>query len=236
MIYRTVRRFVGTALAATMAFACFVASQPVAASAASVDVSKYDGRTVFEGIYMGRGPVARALPEVWGKGDILATLDHKDPQLRAQVDRGVTNFMDRMAASDPGFFADFKRDVTSGDPVAVNAALDRTYNDVTAIMKKDRSAKTLAVLADTGSYKYTQTYLAAYFTIAVVVYGVAVLVVVIPDQPQPLLACRDATRDKVAQKNCEELRSAAIAMLKDHTSHLERDQLVVTITQRFARA
>lgn len=85
------------------------------ASDASGDATSYDGRTLFEGLFFGIGPVADEFPE-------LASAPAQPPQaLVGAVDQVVS----RMERLQPRFFDRFAATMTSGDRPAVERELER---------------------------------------------------------------------------------------------------------------
>lgn len=79
---------------------------------------RYDGETLYQGLLLAYGPVARRFPEIWGA--LRGQLPSVGEAQAAKVDEGITR---KIKARDPGFLDRFALDIQSGDPVLVEAAL-----------------------------------------------------------------------------------------------------------------
>jgi SdpC family antimicrobial peptide len=81
---------------------------------------RYDGETLFRGIYFGAGPVARAMPELGSPKVNAALKPHQD---------GLIAFIRDNA---PGFFARFAEDAQSGNA----ARLDRALSSASRLLEE----------------------------------------------------------------------------------------------------
>jgi hypothetical protein len=85
-----------------------------------------DGRALVRGLLLGSGPVAEALPEVFGRL----------PQLPDEAREQEEAMLDAIARQDPGLFEEFDKALHSGDRAVVMAALDdasQRLQDVVAV-------------------------------------------------------------------------------------------------------
>jgi hypothetical protein len=85
-----------------------------------------DGRALVRGLLLGSGPVAEALPEVFGRL----------PELPDEARKQEEAMLDAIARQDPSLFEEFDKALHSGDRAVVMAALDdasRRLQDVVAV-------------------------------------------------------------------------------------------------------
>lgn len=78
-----------------------------------------DGKELFRGIILGRGPVADALPELWN-GSHTAVPDTPEGAAAAMLEQRLVS---QIASADPRYFSRFAADVTSGDHARIERAL-----------------------------------------------------------------------------------------------------------------
>ncbi|NRQ31656.1 hypothetical protein HII36_07345 [Nonomuraea sp. NN258] len=83
---------------------------------ASTDTPDHDGKTLFDGLFLARGPVAKAHPD-------LPLEQSGRPWTDAEAERLITG----MQRLDPGFFTTFQAAVTSGDRVRIDRAIESAY-------------------------------------------------------------------------------------------------------------
>jgi SdpC family antimicrobial peptide len=93
-------------------------AQAEASSAVAAVQDAYDGKAVYAGLVLGIGPVAGKFPELgWPAGGVSADRERFSAELIAAVE-----------AEDPGFFAAFGQDMTSGDRVRIDRAFISAQN------------------------------------------------------------------------------------------------------------
>ncbi|MBV8150269.1 MAG: hypothetical protein JO101_08040, partial [Candidatus Eremiobacteraeota bacterium] len=192
----------------------------------------FTGQQIFEGTLLGLGPVSVLFPELWGSvvqqqlG--LPTLTPAQQSQRVEYVGGVEAAIE---AAKPGFFTQFRTEMTSGDPVQVDDAIDAVSKVTLAVMQQRNDAnwqaaqKKLASLqtdraAQGGTYLYntsataTQTVniLYGYAAAALVIYlAVAIIFVVVV--PVPLVRGKTSieqtfSHDKVVALFAERLYTA----------------------------
>lgn len=83
----------------------------------------FDGKTAFEGVFFGKGPVAEHLPGIWQSAKVRSLHAKISPEARARADDLQRSLIANIEAQDPGFFTRFAKLVQSGDPVAVSDAI-----------------------------------------------------------------------------------------------------------------
>lgn len=92
-------------------------------TASPAATARYDGETLFTGLYFGEGPVAKMFPEIW-----------ESPQMARQASQVQNNeswsktksqAMEWVRTSDPNFFKRFEQDIQSGDHVRVGLAYEQ---------------------------------------------------------------------------------------------------------------
>ena len=84
----------------------------------------YSGQTVFRGVFLGDGPVAKLFPEIWESTGIAAYMQRaaqeKSPEAIAA---GKQQIIDILQKQDPTFFARFGAEMQSGDRIRIQQAL-----------------------------------------------------------------------------------------------------------------
>lgn len=107
------------------------AGQPLGLQATTAGLQRrYDGETLFRGIYFGKGPVAEALP---GLGAQKTTAALASPEQQEHVVAFVQN-------SNPTFFTSFAADVQSGNA----ARLERSLASASELIKAGTAKPALA--------------------------------------------------------------------------------------------
>jgi SdpC family antimicrobial peptide len=81
----------------------------------------YDGETIFQGLFFGKGPVAQLFPEIWEDPVIKRALEQNAEEMNRLIERVIT----RIHNEDPTFFQRFGREVQSGDHLRVQQALEQ---------------------------------------------------------------------------------------------------------------
>lgn len=141
MIYRPLLRAVATAICISMALGMAgcgnrVSAVPSAgAGAGNSRPLSYTAQQLFEGLFYGEGAAANVFPEWWG-APARRSEGLPNSLTAAQHARLIANmhtFESEVGKIDPSFFGDFKREVTSGDPVRVSSVLQRLQHDAEAI-------------------------------------------------------------------------------------------------------
>ena len=87
---------------------------------------RYDGETIFRGLYFGQGPVAEMFPELWKQERYLET----KKQLTSGDEHRLTELQNKMVGRlrdlDKGFFDRFGETMQSGDHLAIQKSLEET--------------------------------------------------------------------------------------------------------------
>jgi SdpC family antimicrobial peptide len=111
------------AIATTIALTVYVTRPTIvlaADTASSKATARYNGETLFTGLYFGEGPVAKMFPEIW-----------ESPQMAQQISQVQNNetwsktksqAMEWVRTNDPDFFNRFEQDIQSGDHARVGLA------------------------------------------------------------------------------------------------------------------
>ena len=134
------------------------------APAASAPLLRYDGETLFRGLFFRQGPVAQRLPNLSiapraPAGQEIATLD---------------TLIAKMRQTDPQFFNRFATGIQSGNRVKVLAAIKDAQTVFDNVLTAAYHARAV-VNPDTGDCLF----LAAVLAVVLVVAGAGVLVVVV---------------------------------------------------------
>jgi SdpC family antimicrobial peptide len=162
---RRLRRLVAVGLAGALIVAGSAVPAGGAArsegAAAEAAAPRFDGPTIFRGLYFGVGPAADLIPE---QSDGLKTV----PEV-ASIQRSVEA---RIARIDPGFFVRFGREMQSGDPVRVSRALE----DSALLLKDALTAEAEAAGLDMNQLRAVTT---GQFAMGVAAVAAAVVVVVV---------------------------------------------------------
>ncbi|MGW0809509.1 hypothetical protein [Nonomuraea sp. NPDC002799] len=81
------------------------------AAAGATDQQRYSGQALFEGLFLGRGPVAEHHPDLRVPTSGATWTAARSGQLIAAIKQ-----------AEPGFFSTFQREITSGDRVRIERA------------------------------------------------------------------------------------------------------------------
>jgi SdpC family antimicrobial peptide len=186
--------------AATLALSLVTALSSCGGLTTQAVVQQFDGKSLFMGVFFGEGEVGKRLPEVWnGKGAI----ERSTPEMVQQVKRNEDRIIQKIEQADPSFFKTFQRELSSGNPLKVEAALNagavRLQN---ALMVKTREK--LVIDPELGSILFENkniavdsnlvavsdvvlvTEVAGFELVAAVIAAVAVLVLVIGVAPESM--------------------------------------------------
>ena len=112
-------------LAAVLALLMISATAGISsAQTATTSQRTYDGETIFRGLVLGDGPVAKLFPEIWQDPQVLAYRQRADQQSTPeQRSAARQKLIDLLRVQDPTFFSRFGTEIQSGDPVRVEGAL-----------------------------------------------------------------------------------------------------------------
>jgi SdpC family antimicrobial peptide len=168
------------------------------------------GEALFNGIFMGTGPVAARLPEVWQGPEALVFREvqrlGRAQQVRREVAAGIR-------AEEPGFFEWFGAEIQSGDHVRVEFALMRTVE----VLERVAHRRYGVDVRNPGAPSATCFWVAV--PVAVVYFAVAV---------HTVAAVLIATYAEVLLLSIEDPRSGGVS------SSLRKDWLVNLVATRFA--
>lgn len=130
---------------------------------------KNDGVTVFRGVLLGDGPVAKLFPEIWESTLLARYLQRADQAPASEVAVSKQKIVDLLRAQDPTFFDRFGTAIQSGDRIKIQQALNEAG---TRLQKEIQSSATAGDIPDCCG-PYTYVYLYVYAVIAVVVVAIA---------------------------------------------------------------
>lgn len=122
----TIRSLISAALCAALLMLSLPPGQ-----ASADEAGAFTGKQIFEGVFLGTGRVASALPEIWGDPS-FAQWHHDAASPHYQ--KAISLLESRISKRDPSYFTDLSHDMTSGDPGLISRALDRTHRDIRAAM------------------------------------------------------------------------------------------------------
>lgn len=145
------------------------------ANAASTSVH-YDGKTLFEGFFFGRGPVAKLFGSYY-KGM---------PKPTAEAIATQDAWTQQIAQKDPSFFQEFANDMYSGDRARVAEAFEAANWKLAEVMAPKLGLTPSELLSNAASGKgsaETQGYKYTYLDIAVIVVIFVVFVAYDPASP-----------------------------------------------------
>ena len=134
----------------------------VSTSHAAATTQPYDGETIFRGILLNDGPVAKLFPEIWGSSRLA-------PYLKQAEDRASATEI-AAAKQDPTFFDRFGTEMRSGDHIRIQLALKESS---TRLQKEVESS------AAADNPNIVPTVLYVYIYVALVLALAIVLVVAI---------------------------------------------------------
>jgi SdpC family antimicrobial peptide len=161
---------------------------------------RYDGETIFRGLYFGQGPVAELFPELWKQERYLATkkqLTSKDEQRLTEVQNKIVA---RLRDQDKGFFDRFGKTMQSGDHLAIQKSLEETGKLLYAATRAETGRDAFAPIqsiADVYRYVDIWEYIELYEFIAIYEWVVLVLYVGpewVDARAQGLAALKGVTR------------------------------------------
>ncbi|QYC40432.1 hypothetical protein Nocox_14080 [Nonomuraea coxensis DSM 45129] len=142
-------RLTAVALAAvTMATAGAVTVGAVETASATTVQERHDGKAVYRGLILGVGPVAERFPELGRPADAM----------NADQERFAEKLVAAVEAQDPGFFAAFGQDMTSGDRVRINRAFASAQDVTGAAMTERLGARAEPTAAEQAAGLVTYTW------------------------------------------------------------------------------
>jgi SdpC family antimicrobial peptide len=161
---------------------------------ASPTSQPYDGETVFRGVLLGDGPVAKMFPEIWSSPQLAPYLERAEQQTSAkELAAAKQKIVDLVRTQDPTFFNRFGTEMQSGDHIRIQQAI----TEAGSRLKKEASAAALAspqvlpeVDIDTEAYLYVAAAIAVFLIAAA-----AIVIVIVADDPNPNLAASNLQRD-----------------------------------------
>jgi len=162
--------------------------------------ARYDGETIFRGVLLDDGPVAKLFPEFWEKASI-ARYQKLAAERGSQEQAAIAKqkIIDFLRAQDPTFFSRFGIEMQSGDPIRIQQAITEAAS---RLQKQIRSqfaspsatsdVRPIDVDIDTVYYYYYYYYAAA---AAVVVITIAAAVVAVLDAEDPNSSASSLQKD-----------------------------------------
>jgi SdpC family antimicrobial peptide len=195
------------------------ATTGITSAQSTASQSPMDGETIFRGLVLDDGPVAKLFPEIWQDPQVVAYVrlanQHSSKEQRAAARQKLVDLVRKQS---PTFFDRFAAEMQSGDPVRVEAAL----GEMTNLLTKGVAPLVIPPPPDGGggySYEVNDVDVVNYVAaVTVVAVAVAAAVAVVVAAVVVVLAVFSP------------------AGSSDATSHLRHDQLVNLITQRLATA
>jgi SdpC family antimicrobial peptide len=143
----------------------------VSTSHAAATTQPYDGETIFRGILLNDGPVAKLFPEIWGSSRLAPYLKQAEDRASAtEIAAAKQKIVDLLKAQDPTFFDRFGTEMRSGDHIRIQLALKESS---TRLQKEVESS------AAADNPNIVPTVLYVYIYVALVLALAIVLVVAI---------------------------------------------------------
>ncbi|MGB0035103.1 MAG: hypothetical protein WBP79_06485 [Candidatus Acidiferrales bacterium] len=138
---------------------------------AAEKAARYDGETVFRGLYFGQGPVAQKLPEIWKQERYI----ERRKQLSPADERRINEIQDKIVAdikaNHKEFLEHFGRVLQSGDHVAIQKELNEATSLAFAALRKETGKDPLAPVGDAASvYRFVEVYVYIWFVTYFYVY------------------------------------------------------------------
>jgi SdpC family antimicrobial peptide len=180
-----------------------VTAQPLA----TTQPANYDGETVFRGVLLDDGPVAKLFPEIWENPTVVG---YRDQAMQAgseeQAAAGRQEVIAALRAQDPSFFDRFGKEMQSGDHIRIQQAMNEAGD---RLMKVAAEEAGRSPSLDRRVYAWIAVAVAAAVVVAVVVAVFAAAVIFLPATPDcdPNKGCansntlqRDLMIDLVAKR------------------------------------
>lgn len=175
------------------------------AQASTTSQRPYDGETIFRGLILGDGPVAKLFPEIWQDPQVLAYRQRAEQQNSAeQIAAARQKLIHTLRGQDPTFLSRFGTEMQSGDPVRVEGAL-------TELSSRFANELSKSVSSD-GFYQYKDVALDEYVEVAAVlavVLFVAAFIILEPGPGKGVNANSHLQRDALVRLITERLGPAS---------------------------
>jgi SdpC family antimicrobial peptide len=196
-------------LAALLASVMFYVGSAVPVTAQSSTTTPqtqplYDGETIFRGVLLDDGPIAKLFPEIWENPVVVG---YRDKAMQSGSEEQATAarraLISALRAQDPTFLDRFGKEMQSGDHIRIQQALNEAG---------ERMTKSIRVVApDLPPYTdvYQQAAAALYLWVWAVVAAIAAIgvIVFVPPSCDPGASCnnskglqRDVMVDLVANR------------------------------------
>jgi SdpC family antimicrobial peptide len=105
-----------------------------AQSPTTTQPARYDGETVFQGVFLDDGPVAKLFPEIWENPTVVG---YRDQVMQAntveQVAAGQQALITDLRTQDPTFFDRFGKEMQSGDRIRIQRAMSEANQRLTKL-------------------------------------------------------------------------------------------------------
>ena len=101
--------------------------------------TRFDGETMFRGLFFGHGPVAKYFPEIWDRADVRRAMAQADMSAATELENRI---LAEVRSKDAAFLDRFATEMQSGDHLRVRAALDdagRRLQQAAETMKPTRT-------------------------------------------------------------------------------------------------
>lgn len=174
--------------------------------------SRYDGETVFRGVLLNDGPVAKLFPEFWESAQ-LATYRKLAAERGSEQQAALARqkVIDMLRAQDPTFFNRFGIEMQSGDPLRIQEAI----TEAGSRLQKEVSSKLLTASAgpdapidlDVATKIEYYYYVAAAAVVVIVIAGALVVTLVAAD---PTNSNSNLLRDEYVGQIAQRLGPVAI--------------------------
>lgn len=123
---------------------------PLADRSSASLLSSATGRSIFEGLYFGEGPIATLFPEFWSSDARKAIgLPNLTPTQHGEYVAAIHRLEGDLVNQDPQVFTTLKSDLTSGDPSVTQQFTNRLQTDVLQVAKQ----RNINVAALASKYK-----------------------------------------------------------------------------------
>lgn len=141
---------------------------------------RYDGETVFRGLYFGEGPVAEMFPELWKQERYVATKKQLTSDDEHKLAELQNKLIARIREQDKSFFDHFGETMQSGDHLAIQKLMEQTGKLIYAATRAEIGKDPLApVQNDMNVYRIVDfwEYIELYQWVAIYEYILLVLYV-----------------------------------------------------------
>jgi SdpC family antimicrobial peptide len=119
--------------------------------------TRYDGETIFRGLYFGRGPVAELFPEIWKQERFLERKKLLTPEEERRIAEIQDKIIARIREKDNGFFDRFQRAMQSSDHLTIQKNLDEATALTLSVVRQETGKDPSAPIVDSaGVYRWVQ--------------------------------------------------------------------------------